>query len=162
MKCTCKFIPKVKSLNNEEKERKLGLIFSGTSWLCGDLIGVPRPRSLPDKIDPDSLFPLATTQNLDDIIHSIGNWEQIGKAQQATEFLPKGVHILNRLPKRILKFGKKSLHPRDSSRVPERMKGRAARPGAEYGIWQGPLGPFPVTPWTSVPSYEFRFSNTVI
>lgn len=106
MKCTCKFIPKVKSLNNEEKERKLGLIFPGTGWLCGDLIGVPRARRPPDKIDPDSLFPLATTQNLDDIIHSIGNWEQIGKAQQATEFPPKGAHILNRLPKRILKFGK--------------------------------------------------------
>lgn len=82
------------------------MIFPGTSWLCGDLFGVPRARRPPDKINPDSLFPLATAQNLDDIIHSIGNWEQIGKAQRATELLPKGVHILNRLPRRILKFGK--------------------------------------------------------
>lgn len=79
MKCACKLIPKVKSLNNEEKYRKLGLIFPGPGWLCGDLIGVPRARRLPDKIDPDSLFPLATAQNLDDIIHSIGNWEQRGR-----------------------------------------------------------------------------------
>lgn len=55
------------------------MIFPGTGWLCGDLIGVPWPRRPPDKIDPDSLFPLATAQNLDDIIHSIGNWEQIGR-----------------------------------------------------------------------------------
>lgn len=40
---------------------------------CGDLIGVLRARRRSDKIDVDSLFPLATAQNLDDIIHSIGN-----------------------------------------------------------------------------------------
>lgn len=59
-----------------------------------------------DKIDLDSLFSLATVQTLDDIIHSIGNEEQIGNAHKATVFLPKGMHILKRLPRRILQVGK--------------------------------------------------------
>ena len=45
----------------------------GMSQLCGDLIGVSRGMRQSDQIDLDSLFPLATTQKLDDIIHSIGN-----------------------------------------------------------------------------------------
>lgn len=68
-----KSLSKVKCLSNKKLYRKLGSVFLGVSQLCGDLIGISRGMRWSDKIDLDSLFPLAEAQKLDDIIHRIGN-----------------------------------------------------------------------------------------
>lgn len=65
--------PKAKCLSNKKQRRKLELVFLGVSQLCGDLIGISEGMGQSDQIDLDSLFPLATAQKLDDIIHRIGN-----------------------------------------------------------------------------------------
>lgn len=52
---------------------EIGVGLPGCESICGDLIGVSRSLTKSDQIDVDSLFPLATAQKLDDIIHSIGN-----------------------------------------------------------------------------------------
>lgn len=101
-----KSLLKAKCLNNEKRQRKLGLVFLGVSQLYGDQTGVSRGMRQSDQIDVDSLFPQVTAWKLNDIIHSIRNQEQIGNAHKTTGFLPKGMHILNRLLTRILKVGK--------------------------------------------------------
>lgn len=70
-----KSLPRAKCLSNKKQHRKLGLVFLGVSQLCGDLlvIGISRGMRRSDQMDLDSLFPLATAQKLDDIIHRIGN-----------------------------------------------------------------------------------------
>jgi len=71
-------LAKQKDLCNEQWLRKTRLFSLGKGRHCSDLIDAFPHMQKADKIDLDKLFTLAKTQKQDDIMHILGNSEQIG------------------------------------------------------------------------------------
>lgn len=87
-------LAKQEDLGNEQWLRKIRLFSLGKGRHCSDLIDAFSHMQNTDKIDLDKLFSLAKTQKQDDIMHILGNWEQIGTWHETTVFHPKGnTHI---------------------------------------------------------------------